>query len=288
MLLEVPFIDDLPLLSRIVVEGFLDGLHRSPFVGYSSEFASYRSYVPGDNLRHLDWKVWARTDALYIRQFEDDTNLRCHVLLDTSASMDFGQGTANKFLSGRILAAALAQLMVRQRDAPGLALFGPDARMALPARASREAAMEVLALLSTATPGGETRMGPGLEGIVQTFVRRGLVVVISDFFAAESEVMGLLSRLQGMNQEVLVFHLLAPEEVDFPVEGDFIMKDAETGEERVVDATEFGPTFRQRMQSFCERVRAECLRRDADYQWLRTDEPIGVALSRYLEKRGTL
>ena len=288
MLLEVPFIDDLPLLSRIVVEGFLDGLHRSPFLGYSSEFAAYRPYAPGDNLRHLDWKVWARTDALYLRQFEDDTNLRCHVLLDTSASMDFGEGTANKFLSGRILAAALAQLMVRQRDAPGLVLFGPDARMALPARASREAAMEVLALLSTACPGGETRVDAGLDALARTFVRRGLVVLISDFFASEPDLLALLRRLQGMNQEVLVFHLLAPAELDFPVEGDFIMKDAETGEERVVDATEFGPAFRARIEAFCERVRAGCLRHEADYQRLRTDEPIGVALSRYLEKRATL
>lgn len=288
MLLDVPFIDDLPLLSRIVVEGFLDGLHRSPFLGYSSEFASYRPYVPGDNLRHLDWKVWARTDALYIRQFEDDTNLRCHVLLDTSASMDFGEGTGNKFRSGRILAAVLAQLMVRQRDAPGLVLFGSDARMALPARASREAAMEVLSLLSGATAEGGTRMGWELDGLVQAFVRRGLVVLISDFFAGEEEVFRLLRRLQGLNQEVLVFHLLAPEEVDFPVEGDVLMRDSETGEERWVDATAFGPEYRGRLEAFCERVRGECLRAEADYQRLRTDEPIGVALSRYLEKRATL
>ncbi len=288
MLLDVPHIDDLPLLSRIVVEGFLDGLHRSPFLGYTSEFASYRPYVPGDNLRHLDWKVWARTDALYIRQFEDDTNLRCHVLLDTSGSMDFGAGHSNKFLSGRILAAVLAQLMVRQRDAPGLALFGPDARMALPSRASREAAMEVLSLLSGTAAGGETRVGAGLEGIVQTFVRRGLVVLISDFLSGEEDLFRLLRRLQGLNQEVLVFHLLAPEELDFPVEGDLIMKDAETGEERVVDATAFGPVYRARMAAFCERVREGCLRSEADYQRVRTDEPIGLALSRYLEKRATL
>lgn len=105
-------VEDLPLLAQTVVEGFLDGLHRSPFLGYSTEFASYRQYVQGDNLRHLDWKVWARSDALYVKQFEDDTNYRCQIYLDTSASMDFGTGPAHKFTVGRLLAAALAHLMI--------------------------------------------------------------------------------------------------------------------------------------------------------------------------------
>src|SRR6187401_1518021 len=114
--------DDLSLLARTVVEGFFDGLHRSPFLGYSTEFSAYRSYTQGDNLRHVDWKVWARTDELYVKQFEDDTNLRGQIFLDTSASMDFGGPEGTKFDYGRILAAVLAYLMVKQRDAPGLIL----------------------------------------------------------------------------------------------------------------------------------------------------------------------
>src|ERR1051325_6677926 len=137
-------IDDLSLVARTVVEGFFDGLHRSPFLGYSTEFSAYRPYVPGDNLRYIDWKVWGRTDEYYVKQFEDDTNLRGQIFLDTSASMDFGAGTTNKFDYGRILAAVLAELMVRQHDAPGLILFGEQARQAVPTQASRHHAEEIL------------------------------------------------------------------------------------------------------------------------------------------------
>lgn len=174
-------VEDLPLLAQTVVEGFLDGLHRSPFLGYSTEFASYRQYVQGDNLRHLDWKVWARSDALYVKQFEDDTNYRGQIYLDTSASMDFGTGPANKFTYGRLLAAALTHLMILQRDAPGLVLFGPDSRQALPCAASRNQAMELFAALARAQAGGQTIIGQNLFGIVQAVVRRGISVVISDF-----------------------------------------------------------------------------------------------------------
>ena len=131
-------IDDLSLLARTVVEGFLDGLHRSPFLGYSTEFSAYRAYTQGDNLRYIDWKVWGRTDEFYVKQFEDDTNLRGQIFLDTSASMDFGAGDANKFDYARILAAVLAELMARQHDAPGLIVFGEQARQAVPAHAERQ------------------------------------------------------------------------------------------------------------------------------------------------------
>ena len=149
-------VDDLSLVARAVVEGFLDGLHRSPFLGYSSEFSAYRPYTKGDNLRYIDWKVWGRTDQFYVKQFEDDTNLRCHIFLDTSASMDFGAGDANKFHYGRILAAVLSFLMVRQHDAPGLIVFGAESRQAVPALAARHHADEIFQLLSQAQAGGRT------------------------------------------------------------------------------------------------------------------------------------
>src|SRR5215472_1380929 len=149
-------IDDLSVLARGVVEGFLDGLHRSPFLGYSTEFSAYRAYTQGDNLRYIDWKVWGRSDEFYVKQFEDDTNLRCHLFLDTSASMDFGEGDRNKFNYARVLAAVLAELMVRQHDAPGLILFGPEARQVLPTQASRHHADALFHLLSQAQARGGT------------------------------------------------------------------------------------------------------------------------------------
>src|SRR5262245_55292304 len=208
--------EDLPLLAKTIVEGFLDGLHRSPFLGYSTEFSAYRAYTQGDNLRHIDWKVWARTDAYYVKQFEDDTNLRCQIYLDTSASMDFGGAEANKFLYGRLLAAVLAQLMVKQRDAPGLILFGPESRQAVPAQATRQQAIEIFALLAQTRAAGGTLVGQDLFRLVQTFTRRGLAVVISDFFTAEEAILELLRQLRAQRQEILVFQVLAPEELDLP------------------------------------------------------------------------
>ncbi len=277
--------EDLPLLANTIVEGFLDGLHRSPFLGYSTEFSAYRAYAPGDNLRHIDWKVWARTDEYYVKQFEDDTNLRCQIYLDTSASMDFGAGDGNKFLLGRLLAAALAQLMVRQRDAPGLVLFGPESKQALPARATRNQAIEIFTMLANARSAGLTLVGEDLFGVVQSHSRRGLAVVISDFFTADDTSLELLRQLHAQRQEVLVFHVLAPEELDLPYEGEFIMEDSETAEEVVVHADDFRAEYKRRVTAFCERVRQVCLGLEIDYVQLRTDQPLDVALIAYLEKR---
>jgi uncharacterized protein (DUF58 family) len=280
--------EDLPLLANTIVEGFLDGLHRSPFLGYSTEFSAYRAYTQGDNLRHIDWKVWARTDELYVKQFEDDTNLRCQLYLDTSASMDFGAGDHNKFLYGRLLSAALAQLMVKQRDAPGLVLFGPEARLALPAQSTRHQAIEVLTLLAQTHAVGSTAVGQDLFQVVDTFTRRGLAVVISDFFTADDTSFELLRRLHAQRQEVLVFHVLAPEELDLPFEGEYIMEDVESAEEVVVHAEDFRAEYQRRLKSFCDRLRDECIKLELDYQQVRTDQPLDHALIAYLEKRMSL
>jgi uncharacterized protein (DUF58 family) len=277
--------EDLPLLANLVVEGFLDGLHRSPFLGYSTEFSAYRAYVPGDNLRHIDWKVWARTDEYYVKQFEDDTNLRCQIYLDTSASMDFGAGDANKFLTARLLAAALAQLMVKQRDAPGLVLFGPESRQALPAQSTRMQAMEIFELLARAKSGGGTLLNQDLYRLVQTFSRRGLAVVISDFFTAEDASFDLLRQLHAQRQEVIVFHTLAPEELDLPYEGEYVMEDSETGQEVLVQVDDFREEYRRRVSAFCERVRKACIDWELDYHLVRSDQPLDIALIAYLEKR---
>src|SRR3954469_8806138 len=156
-------LDDLSLLARTVVEGFLGGLHRSPFLGYSTEFASYRPYLQGDNLRYVDWKVWARTDELYVKQFEDDTNVICQIFLDTSASMDFGN--PGKFQYGKILAAALAYLMTKQHDAPGLILFAEQIQQALPAHGSRHHLDEIFQTLGAAACSGKSLAGSDLRSV---------------------------------------------------------------------------------------------------------------------------
>ena len=281
-------VEDLPLLAQTVVEGFLDGLHRSPFLGYSTEFASYRQYVQGDNLRHLDWKVWARSDALYVKQFEDDTNYRGQIYLDTSASMDFGTGPANKFTYGLLLAAALTLLMLLLRVAAGLVLFGPDSRQALPCAASRNQAMELFAALARAQAGGKTVIGQDLFGIVQAVVRRGISVVISDFFTTDDSGFELLRQLHAHRQETLVFHVLSPEELELPETGEWILEDSETGEERIVHLDEVRTSYRERLNTFCDRVKTECQSYEFDYVRLSTGEPLDEALMNYLERRSHL
>lgn len=278
-------VDDLSLIARAVVEGFFDGLHRSPFLGYSTEFSAYRPYVKGDNLRYIDWKVWGRTDEYYVKQFEDDTNVRCHIFLDTSASMDFGAGGANKFDYGRILAAALAYLMVRQHDAPGLVVFGAESKQAAPASSTRQQADEIFQLLSQARAGGQTHMDQHLHQIAQTIIRRGLAVVISDFLGDTNACFELLRQLHGQGQEVMVFHLMAPEELDLPYEGEVLMEDVETGYEIPVHADVFREEYQKRVAEFREQVRQECIKLEIDYQLFRTDNPLDVALMAYLEKR---
>lgn len=281
-------IDDLSVLASVVVEGFLAGLHRSPFLGYSTEFSAYRAYTQGDNLRHVDWKVWARSDELYVKQFEDDTNMRCHIFLDTSASMDFGTGDTNKFHYGRVLAAVLAEVMVRQHDAPGLILFGEHARQAVPAHASRRHAEEIFHLLAGAQAQGGTRVDQALFRIVETLTRRGMAVVISDFFTADEAARQLLRQLQAQHQEILVFHVLAPEELDLPYEGEFIFEDLESSEQIPVHTDDFRREYLKRLKGFCDGLKRECIGLEIDYEILRTDIPLDVALTQYLERRAAL
>ena len=281
-------IDDLSLIAHGIVEGFLSGLHRSPFLGYSTEFSAYRAYTQGDSLRYIDWKVWGRTDQLYIKQFEDHTNLRCQIFLDTSASMDFGIGEANKFHYARVLVAALAELMVRQHDAPGLVLMGEEAQQAAPAQASRQQAEEIFQLLARAQAHRGTHFDEKLFSIVEGFTRRGLVVVVSDFFAAESSVRELLRRLHAQRQEVIVFHVLAAEELDLPYEGEFLFEDLETGEEMPVHTEDFRREYQRRLGAFCDQLKDTCVELEMEYQVLRTDAPLDVALVGYLERRNAL
>ena len=281
-------VDDLSLLARGVVEGFLDGLHRSPFLGYSTEFSAYRPYTPGDSLRHIDWKVWGRTDEFYVKQFEDDTNLRCHIFLDTSASMNFGEGPLNKFDYARILAAVLAELMVRQHDAPGLVLFGEQARLVVPTHASRHHADEIFQLLSQAQAGGGTRLDESFFRVVEGLSRRGVAVVISDCFTTRETVLELLRQLHAQRQETIVFHTVAPEEIELPYEGEYVFEDSESGEEIPVHADHFREAYQRRVREFCDGIRQSCIELEADYEQIRTDAPLDVALTGYLEKRAAV
>ena len=202
--------------------------------------------------------------------------------------MDFGQDGANKFHYGRVLAAVLAEVMVRQHDAPGLILFGEHARQAVPTHASRHHAEEIFHLLSHAQATGGTRVDQSLFRIVETLTRRGMAVVISDFFTADDAVRQLLRQLQAQHQEIIVFHLLAPEELDLPYEGEYVFEDLESLEQIPVHTDDFRREYQQRLKSFCDGLKRECVALEIDYQMLRTDAPLDLALTEYLERRAAV
>jgi uncharacterized protein (DUF58 family) len=239
--------------------------------------------MQGDNLRHVDWKVWGRTDELYVKQFEDDTNLRCHILVDTSASMDFG--APNKFSYARMLAASLAYLMTRQHDAPGLVLFNEKARQVLPPRGAFAHLEELHLELARAQASGRAAWTQPVTSLTGGYQRRGVAVVISDLLSSVDNVIDMLQQLQAERQEVVLFHILAPEELELPTDGKFLMQDAETGEQVSVDAVTFREEFQQRVQAFCHAMQQGCAGMEVEYERIRTDQPLDIALTTYLERR---
>lgn len=274
--------EDLPLLARGIVEGMLTGLHRSPYVGYGREFSAYRPYAPGDPLKHVDWKVWSRTDTWYVKQFEDETNMLGRVFLDASASMDTGE--PNKFQHARRLAAALAYLMIVQRDAPGLVVWNERELHYLPPRHSRQQ-IELWAELSQARATGRAGMTMDLQQLLAGVTRRGLAVVISDFLAEDGEAIELCETLRHHRQEVVAFQVLSPEECDLSLEGNLVLIDSETNEERLVDPETARREYQEKFEAHCAGVQKRCWDAGVDYHRLRTDEPLEDSLRAYLLKR---
>ncbi|HEV3271041.1 MAG TPA: DUF58 domain-containing protein [Candidatus Methylacidiphilales bacterium] len=276
--------DDLPLLARSIVEGMLTGLHRSPYVGYGHEFESYRPYAPGDNLRFVDWKVWSRTDEWYVKLFEDETNFVGHIFLDASGSMDLGTGGEHKYRYGRRLAAALAYLMIIQRDAPGLVIWNARELTYLPPRHSKQQ-VEIWAALPQGRPRGNAALPDDLRHLLEGITRRGMAVVISDFLAEKDEAIELCETLRNHRQEVVAFQVLCPQECDLSLEEDVVLVDNETGEERVVQPDEARANYQALLEAFCAGIEKRCWEVGIDYHRLRTDAPPEEALRAYLLKR---
>ena len=220
----------LDLTARLVVEGFLTGLHRSPYHGFSVEFAEHRQYMPGDPLRHLDWRVLAKSDRKFIKQYEEETNLRSMLLVDTSASMGYGSHGVTKLDYARQLAAALAYLMLRQNDAVGMFAFATGRAELIPPRSTLGHARPLLLLLERLTPGGTTDFASSLHSLAERMTRRGLVILISDLLDDPERIAQAIHHFRHRKHEVLVFHVLDPQEVAFDFEREAVYVDLETGE----------------------------------------------------------
>jgi len=280
----------LSLIARAVVEGFVTGLHRSPYHGFSVEFSEHREYVPGDNPRHLDWLALARSDRYYIKQYEEETNLRAHVLLDCSASMGYRYSgdKLSKLEYGCYLAAALSFLMIRQQDPVGLVLFDDKIRSFLPPRSTTPHLNRLLQRLETVEPGHGTGLSETFHDLAERIKRRGLIVIISDLLdrdAIEREVMRGLRHFRHKKHEVLLFHVLDSAELDFPFGRLSDFEDMETGERLQADPAFIRDEYRRRVQEFLDSYRRDCAAGNIDYVPANTSTPYDWLLRAYLDKR---
>ena len=286
--LVVDRIHSMELRARTVVEGFFTGLHRSPYQGFSVEFSEYREYVPGDELSAVDWKLFGRSDRFYVKKFEADTNLDCHILLDVSLSMSFASGSLSKQDYSASLAASLAYLMHRQRDAVGLVTFSDDIIERLPASARPGHLQRLLAVLDQLKAGHLSDVGKSLKRLGEMLKRRGMVVVISDLLDdVESVIKGLrLLRCQG--SEIIVFHILDPAELRFPFEHATRFVDLETGNEIKAVGAEVRSRYLEQVQGlisdYSKRLRADGI----DYCLVDTSIPYDVSLRAYLANRSKI
>ncbi|MBI4617228.1 MAG: DUF58 domain-containing protein [Planctomycetes bacterium] len=277
---------NLDLVARWVVEGFLSGIHQSPFHGSSVEFAEYRPYVRGDDLKYLDWKTLAKSDRLYIKRFHSETNLKCHILLDTSASMGYGSGDMTKFRYAQCLAAALSYLLVmRQIDAVGLVTFDEGVRDRLPPRASARHLKDIFGVLSRTEPGKGTKIADTLHDLARSLPQRGLVVLLSDGYDDEEALVAGLEHFRYRKHEVLFFQLFDPAEIDFPFQTLADFRDMETGETIQVVPGAYRQVYVEEFARYVEAIHKACSDHQIEHQAIDTRTPFDLWLARYLNRR---
>lgn len=275
------------LVARHAVEGFLSGLHPSPYFGSSVEYADHRPYSVGDEIRMIDWKLLAKTDKYYVKLFEEQTNTRCTVLLDTSGSMAFvGEGSAMPKLEyGMFMAAALAYMMLKQHDAVGLAMFDKTVRSYFPPRATARHFRRMLEAMEQTKPGEDTKIGTVLHDLAGKLPKRGIVVLISDLLDDVDAIVDGLAHFKHRRHEVIVFHLIDPVERAFPFEKLTRFRDMEGSGHVIANPRSIRAAYLQRLTEFLDRVRRTCLERDISYELVTTDQRYDQVLSAYLAKR---
>lgn len=280
-------ISNLYLRARWVVEGMLSGVHRSRSKGFSVEFEEHREYSPGDEIRRIDWKALGKFDRYFIKEYEDETNLRAYLLFDTSGSMDYASNGLTKFDYGCTLTASLAYLVLRQQDAAGLVTFSNRVEQFIPPKAKRDYLTQILHALENRGPAGETNVGKILEEIAGQVKRRGMIILVSDLIDEPEAILKGLRLFRYKGNDVIVFHLLDQAEIDLPFDGNILFEDLEEANLKVVaDPKAIRQTYRQIIEEFTEQMRKQCHDSAIDYQLLSTATPLDRALTSYLSWRG--
>ncbi|NQT41387.1 MAG: DUF58 domain-containing protein [Planctomycetes bacterium] len=279
-------VKNLSVVARGVVEGAATGLHASPYKGFSVEFAEHREYTAGDDPRHIDYRMLARTDRLYIKQYEEETNMRVQVLLDISGSMGYShEGEISKLQYGSYLTAILSYLMTRQQDSVGLTTFDEEIRLDMPARNSPRHFNEMMRQLEAIEPGRMTDVAETLHKLANRFKKRCLIVLISDLYDEPEDVIRALHHFRHRRHEVIVFHVFDKAEIDFPFRDVVAFHDMETDERLQVDAPAVRDAYMQQVEAFIEGYRRACAEAQIDYVMTDTSTPYDFMLSRYIAKR---
>ena len=275
----------LDLRARQVVEGFISGNHKSPFFGQSVEFVQHREYVPGDDIRHMDWKVWSRTDRFYLKQFEAETNLRATLVVDTSESMIYGNGPLNKYEYACTAAACLGYMIVKQQDAAGLMSFGFDVRRAVPAKSSQMQADAMVKALDASRPSDKTDLLKVLTRVAESVPSRGVVLIFSDLLTEREAVFKGLEMLRHRKHDVMVFHILDDDELDFPFGGMTRFEGMEELPNLFCDPKALREGYLEAMDEYLTEVRRGCTRLGVDYALVRTSDYLDAVLSKFLFSR---
>ncbi|MFQ6673477.1 MAG: DUF58 domain-containing protein [Fidelibacterota bacterium] len=278
-------LNNMSLRARLVVEGYIIGMHKSPYHGFSVEFAEHRAYGPEDEIRHIDWKLYGKTDRYYIKQFEEETNLRSYLLLDTSKSMTYRSREVSKLEYASYLTAALTYLMLAQQDGVSITLFDDGIKSFVAPRSTPGHLNTILAQLERIEAGSDTRIAPTLHHLAEKIKKRGLIVLVSDLLDDPEEVLTGLKHFRHKKHEVIVFHVMDRQEIEFDFSVRTRFRDLETGDEITTEPWQIQGAYKRVMERFQHHYKLYCRKRNIDYVPIYTDQSLDLALTNYLRKR---
>ena len=284
----VALLNSMSLRARLVVEGYIIGHHRSPYHGFSVEFAEHRSYGPGDEIKHIDWKLFGKTDRLYVKRYEEETNLRAHIILDTSKSMLYNSAEVSKLSYANSLVASLSYLMINQQDAVGIAKFSDKIDTLIPPKARPSHLNLILSQLDDKYSGNDTQIGIVLHKLADRIRKRGMVILISDLLDKPENIMKGLKHFRHQNQEVIVFHIKDRKESEFDFNTRTKFFDMETGEEIVTEPWHIRSNYNELISKLESNYKSNCRQNHIDYVPLFTDQSLDIGITEYLIKRSKL
>ena len=278
-------LDNLQLKAKFIVEGFMTGLHKSPFHGFSVEFSEHRSYTPGDETKNIDWKLWSKTDKYYIKRFEEETNLLCHIFLDSSQSMSFSSNNVTKFEYAQMLAAALSYLIIKQRDSLGLHIFDSKIRQTIRPKSTKNHLNTILSVMDKIKIGHKTNISEILHVGAEKIKKKGFIILLSDLFDSSQKIINSLKHLRYYNHEVLVFHILDKQEIELNYNEKIIFKDLENDNQIVTEPRQIKKSYKKEMNERIEYFNTECSGINISYNLFLTDQLLDLALYQFLNKR---